>query len=602
MERELSLRGMRFTQTDIVRYFVIISLSLCAILITAVTIPRSDGILYAQLFYFPILYATYFYPKHGIILSGLCGIVYECLVYVTLFPDAVALWSATGQAVLFICVALAVAYFTNRIRVSEARYRSIFENSLLGIVLFDKNRFTIRMANQQLATVLGYTTAGLAEISFADLFFSPEYQRQFFERLGSGQDIRNFETCFVTKTGEPRWVNLSWSRIDETIVSCSVIDIDAEVRARTEAADRSVQYRQVTESSPTGIVITEGTTIRFANPAFSTITGYESEEYTGRDLADFILTEDRERFAAFAGRWTAGAPVPDRAGFCLVTKKGEVRRAVLYFTPIIRENRPAGLINIIDNTEWEEYREQVEQTRERRREMMSEVARELMTPLQPVLGDLNVLLQDSKSFGLTDETRQILERCRRSMEDERRTINHMLELTALEDEAPELVYSVFPIHEMVNSVIAAGGYAHKADIAIEIPPDITFNADRQKVACVVDILIANSIAYSKPPKKIWITYRGSPQLPFHRLAVQDNGMGFTEARLDEIFKRENEGNAGGTTNGSGSPGLSLTIAKKYIQLHGGYISVESIMNIGSTFTIHIPKVRQQNNEDGGSAA
>jgi len=233
---------------------------------------------------------------------------------------------------------------------------------------------------------------------------------------------------------------------------------------------------------------------------------------------------------------------------------------------------------------------------------MSEVARELMTPLQPVLGDLNVLLQDSKSFGLTDETRQILERCRRSMEDERRTINHMLELTALEDEAPELVYSVFPIHEMVNSVIAAGGYAHKADIAIEIPPDITFNADRQKVACVVDILIANSIAYSKPPKKIWITYRGSPQLPFHRLAVQDNGMGFTEARLDEIFKRENEGNAGGTTNGSGSPGLSLTIAKKYIQLHGGYISVESIMNIGSTFTIHIPKVRQQNNEDGGSAA
>lgn len=594
MERDLSLRGIRFTQTDIVRIFVILSLSLCAILITAVTVPRNDGILYAQLFYFPILYATYFYPKHGIILSGICGIVYECLVYVTFFPDAVALWSATGQAVLFICVALAVAYFTNRIRVSEARYRSIFENSLLGIVLFDKNRFTIRMANQQLAGVLGYTTTELEQVSFADLFFSLEYQRQFFEHLGSGQDIRNFETCFVTKAEKPRWVNLSWSRIDETIISCSVIDIDAEVRARKEAADRSVQYRQVTESSPTGIVITEGTTILFANPAFSTITGYESAEYTGRDLTEIIIPEDRERFAAFTGRWTAAAPVPDRAGFCLVTKKREVRRAVLYFTPITRDNRPAGLINIIDNTEWEEYREQVEQTKERRREMMREVAHELMTPLQPVVGDLTLLVQDPESFGLTGETRQILERCLKSMDSERRTINHMLELSALEDEDPDLDYAVFPLNEVVTSVIAAGGYAPKADIAIDIPPGVTFDADRQKVASVLDTLIANSIAYSKPPKKIRITYRSSPATPFHRLAVQDNGMGFTEARLDEIFKPENTGTAGGPANGSTRPGLSLTIAKKYIQLHGGYISVESIMNIGSTFTIHIPKVRPQN--------
>jgi len=284
MDREFSLRGMRFTQTDIVRFSVIASLTLCAILIAAVTVSRNDGILYAQLFYFPILYTTYFYPKKGIVLSGICGIVYECLVYVTFFPDAVALWSATGQAVLFICVALAVAYFTNLIRISEARYRSIFENSLLGIVLFDKNRFSITMVNQQLATVLGYTTAELSQISFADLFYSREYQRKFFENLGSGEDIRNFETCFATKAKEPHWANLSWSRIDETIISCSVIDIDAEKRARKEAADSSARYRQVTESSPTGIVITEGTTIRFANPEFSKLTGYEPDECAGRDL------------------------------------------------------------------------------------------------------------------------------------------------------------------------------------------------------------------------------------------------------------------------------------------------------------------------------
>ena len=227
----------------------------------------------SPLFYFPILYATYFYPRRGIILAGLCGIVYECLVYFSLFPDTLALWSATGQAVLFVCVALAVVYFTNIIRVSEARYRSIFENSLLGVILFDKNTFTIRLANQQVAAMLGYTVEELSGTTFSRLFFSHDFQRLFFEHLGSGEDIRNFETCFATKTKEPHWVNLSWSRIDDTVVSCSVIDTNTEKLVRQEAVDSSTQYRQVTENSPTGMVITDHTKILFANPAFSIFSG-----------------------------------------------------------------------------------------------------------------------------------------------------------------------------------------------------------------------------------------------------------------------------------------------------------------------------------------
>ena len=593
MERQVSLGRLRFSHTDIVRWCVVASLTLCSILIAAVTVSRTDGVLYSQLFYFPILYATYFYPKKGIILSGLCGVVYECLVYVTFFPDAFALWSATGQAILFICVALAVAYFTNLIRVSEARYRSIFENSLLGIVLFDKNRFTIRMVNVQLASLLGFTTDELMQISFSDIFFSREEQRRFFELLGSGEEIRNFETRFITKSKDPHWVNLSWSRIDDTTVSCSVIDINAEKIARKEASDSSTQYRQVTENSPTGIIITEGTRILFANPAFVKILGCEPAESAGHDLKESIIPEDRERFGIFAARWSAPAPVADRAEFRMTTKSGEIRRAVLYFTPITRDGRPAGLVNVIDNTEWEEYRERVEQTRERRREMMQAVAHELRTPLQPVLGYLNLLLQDTKAFGLTEETKQILERCAKSVDSERQIINHMLELSVLEEEETGLDYSVFSVREMVNSVIATGGYAHKAEVAIDIPADLTIDADKQKLSRVIDVLTGNGIAYSQPPKKIWITYRNAPALPFHRIAVQDNGRGFTEAQLDEIFKPGSQSGARTSPAGGDDPGISLAIAKKYVQLHGGYISVDSTVNIGTTFTVHIPKKRPE---------
>ena len=85
-------------------------------------------------------------------------------------------------------------------------------------------------------------------------------------------------------------------------MSCSVIDINAEKIARELAVDSSTRYRQVTENSPTGMVITEHTKILFANPAFSSFSGYAPEECTGRDITDSVFEEDRERFPTFAGR------------------------------------------------------------------------------------------------------------------------------------------------------------------------------------------------------------------------------------------------------------------------------------------------------------
>ena len=163
---------------------------------------------------------------------------------------------------------------------------------------------------------------------------------------------------------------------------------------------------------------------------------------------------------------------------------------------------------------------------------------------------------------MTDETRQILDRCAKSVDQERQIINQMLELSVLEVEETSLDYSVFSVRGMVNAVIANGGYAIKAEIAIDIPPDLVFEADRQKLSYVIDVLVANGVTYSKPPKKIWITYRGSPALPFHRLAIQDNGVGITEAQLDEIFKPENDGSAGSLRQSTGGPGHFACNCKK----------------------------------------
>ena len=151
--------------------------------------------------------------------------------------------------------------------------------------------------------------------------------------------------------------------------------------------------------------------------------------------------------------------------------------------------------------------------------------------------------------------------------------------------------SLFSVPDLLKTIIEAGGYATKADITLDIPPGLRFDADENKISIVIDSMLSNAVNYSKPPRKIRISYLSNPQEKMHRLAIQDNGVGITNSQLDEIFEPFQLPDSGNVSRKYDRIGLSLSIAKKYVQMHGGFISVDSVVNIGSTFTIHIPKQR-----------
>jgi PAS domain S-box-containing protein len=591
MERYVSISGYKVSHSDLVRFWVIASLTACCIVITVLSLARNVATISVQLFYFPILYATYFYPRKGLILAGGCAVVYGFLAYTFIFPDFGGLVSAGVQGVLFICIAALISYFTEKVNASEGRYRSIFENSLLGIVLFDQNSFAILLTNSQVEKMLGYGPGELAGMTFAQLLISRFEQSRFFERLGSSEDITNFETCFVTKGNEPLWVNLSWSRLSTNLVSCSVIDVNQRKVAEQNADENYYQYKQVTENSPTSIIILRERKIIFLNPAFKTFSGYTPEALMGQDILSLLHPDDRETFPDVThpeGTWTV---LPNMAEFRFLNKAGDTRLAALFFTRIVQKGDPAVLINIVDITELEKLKERIKQDNDRRRGIISTVAHELRTPLQPIMGYLNLLTEDPEAYGVNEETRAILDRCAKSVDRERQIINQMLELSVLDSGKIPLKYSTFSVAGMLGAVVDAGGYATKADLVIDVPGDAFIDADENKISIVVDSMLSNAINYSKPPRKLRISYTSVPGDDYHRIAIQDNGMGITEAQLDEIFEPFQLPDSGSISRKYDRIGLSLSIAKKYIQMHGGFISVDSIVNLGSTFTLHIPKQR-----------
>jgi signal transduction histidine kinase len=114
-------------------------------------------------------------------------------------------------------------------------------------------------------------------------------------------------------------------------------------------------------------------------------------------------------------------------------------------------------------------------------------------------------------------------------------------------------------------------------------------ADVGRIFGVMESIISNAVNYSKPPRKIGIFYRSGVNDKEHRISVQDNGIGIPQTQMSSIFEPFQLADAAVLSRKYDRLGISLSIAKKVVQMHGGDITVESTVNEGSTFTIHLPK-------------
>jgi len=588
-EKEIRIFRQTISETDLVRIVVIISLAVSCMLITAISFSRSFSTINYQLFFIPIVYAAYFFPKRGLYVAGICGVAFQTIGYYYSYPDSVAMVGVTTEAILFVLIAVIIAYFIEQVRAGEARYRSVFAHSQLGIILFNPATFSIIQANEKFAGMLNYTPDDVVKKTLLEIFLTPREKSRFLERIAKQETASDFETRFATKDGASCWVNLSWSQIDPTIVSCSVVNINARKLAEKLNNDNMTKYRQLTESSPTSILIVQSGYIRFVNPSFTAFSGYSAAEITGKSLGTFLDPRDQETFQEFSARWAQKSPAPEVKEFRFLTKSGEMRIGALFTTPIYHRDNPAVLINIVDISEKQRLEDKITMDNERRRGIIITVAHELRTPLQPILGYLNLLVSDPKGFGILDETRKILERCLVSVDRERQIINQMLDLSILDSGKIQLNCTTFPLVPLVSKVLETGGYAAKAELTVDIEDSVMVTADEGRLFSVLDSLLSNAVNYSKAPRKIGIFYRSGLDEKQHHIAIRDNGIGIPQSQFSSIFEPFQLADAAVLSRKYERLGLSLSIAKKSVQMHGGDITVESVVNAGSTFTIHIPK-------------
>jgi len=575
--------------TDLVRIFVIAALTICCILIETLALSQPISLVSTQLFFIPIIYAVYVFGRRGLYVAAISAIAYQTIGYAVTFPNTDSLIAISSEAVLFVVIAVVLLFFFEKISDGEVRYRTIYEHSQLGILLFDTTTFAISHANQKLLSMLNYAPDEIAGKSLLDILLTPREKERFLERINKETTTSDFETRFATKTGASCWVNLSWDRIDESTISCTIININSRKLAEKLNNDNMLKYRTLAESTPTSILIIQEGAIRYANPSFIAYLGYSMQECVGKDMSSFIDLQDHARYATFLEERSIKKMGTMSQEFRFVTKSRDIHIGTLMATPIRHMDNPAMLTNIIDITEKQRLEDQIRQDNERRRGVIVTVAHELRTPLQPILGYLNLLLSDPEGFGIQEDTKKILDRCLTSVDRERQIINQMLDLSVLESGKIQLAITDFPLAPLVKKVLDGGGYASKAEVTVDIGDTTVINADVDRLYNVLDSILANAVNFSKAPRKIDIFYTSENGDAEHRISIRDNGIGIAEDQIASVFEPFQLADGTTLSRKYDRLGLSLSIVKKILEMHGGGITVESVVNAGSTFTIHLPK-------------
>lgn len=221
-------------------------------------------------------------------------------------------------------------------------------------------------------------------------------------------------------------------------------------------------------------------------------------------------------------------------------------------------------------------------------EFLATMSHELRTPLNSIIGFSDVLV--SEQYGnLNEKQKKYLSNILNSGHHLLQIINDILDISKFEAEEMGLYIEDFNITDVIREVEAATmPFAKKNKIILNCDVDIDnpiIKADKAKIHQILNNLIMNAIKFTNPGGNVEV--KGTVSDKLISISVKDNGIGMSPETKKNLFTPFFQADSSTSRQYEGT-GLGLTIAKKFIELHGGKIKVESEIGKGSTFIFTIP--------------
>jgi len=497
-----------------------------------------------------------------------------------------------------------------QLQAAELRYRTIFENSAVAIMMVDREDRLISW-NKFTEHLLGMGEEELRGRDVQSLYPEPEWQRICSSGLRRRGMQHHFETKMIRGDGEVIDVDISLSMIQDAdggvSGSIGVVQDITECKRIHEILDRKQKNLEaIFDAAPMGMLLVNGDLrVVRANDAIRQMSGKGYPLLIDHDACEALACMQSMTLTGPRGAPAScdGCSLRDMMHTALTwghaVRSAEIRPTLgpsaggprpwlsVSIEPVNIDGGKHIVVALSDVTDRKRAEEELKETMEMKAQFISTVSHELRTPLTSMKEAVTIVL-DELAGKINKDQRRFLDIAQRNIDRLARLIDDVLDFQKLNAgkmkfhmQGHNITTAVEEAYTTMRPHAAKSGVELAMDVETNLPTAV-FDSDRIIQALIN--LLSNAIKFTPAGGRVLVSAcRGEEHLV---LKVVDAGLGIPKEDLPKIFDRFYRVHRPGKE--MKGTGLGLTIVSRIVAAHGGRIEVESELDKGTTFTILLP--------------
>ncbi len=478
-------------------------------------------------------------------------------------------------------------------------YKMLIDNIIEGILILDF-KGTVLFANKAITNMVGFADAGQAigknALEFVD---KKHYKRvikdQLLVKMGKGGFLDSYQ--INTLHGKKIWVEGVGCNIEYKGKKANVVFI-RNISDRRKTWDSLIKlekkYRAIAEMSADGILTLDTLgTIRYVNPSLQTITKYKESVLIGKLFRELLSDESIYQFQQLLLDVRSKSRSIKHVELSIIDAKNSVVPIELSISPLIKEGLIQGFVcTVHDITDRKRAEEEMRKSEQLKTEFMNIAAHELKSPVTPIKGYLDLIISDSET---DDKIKKWAKVSLRNAERLLLLVNDILDVSRLDNDSMRFEMKRFPMSDLLDEIvedmrpsIEMKGLTFSVSIPEKLPEIF---GDFHRLQQVLKNLFTNALKFTDEGTIGFAVTLDNESIA---IIVSDTGIGIDQDELETVFEKFYQADTAESRKHEGT-GLGLFICKEIIKKHKGTIIADSTPGEGSSFTITLPLLDDQQN-------